>query len=87
MSTRIGINKINKDIIGHNSVYIVCERQDGTFIGLRTMQLVSRIIKKDIFRHLTPILCNTLMQECLLKTGLSQSTYRPDLDIPTLRLQ
>lgn len=48
MSTRIGINKISKGI-GHNSVDLVCKRQDGTFISPRTMQYVSRVIKKDIF--------------------------------------
>ena len=45
----IGINKI-----GNNEedfpIYLVCVRENGTFISPRTMQHIARSIKKDIFK-------------------------------------
>ena len=42
-----GINRISKDENGY-PVHFVCIRENGTYVSPRTMQHVSRIIKKEI---------------------------------------
>ena len=45
-----GINRISKDENGY-PVHFVCIRDNGTFISPRTMQHVSRVIKKEITKQ------------------------------------
>ena len=43
-----GINKISDDDSGYH-INLICIRENGTYVSPRTMQHVSRIIKKEIF--------------------------------------
>ncbi|MDE7078764.1 MAG: tyrosine-type recombinase/integrase [Clostridia bacterium] len=43
----ISVNKISKDNDGY-PIHLVCVRENGTFISPRTMQHVSKVIKKEI---------------------------------------
>lgn len=84
-----GINKISDDDSGYH-INLICIRENGTYVSPRTMQHVSRVIKKEIFpdfdfhslRHThASMLLEAGAEQKYIQTRLGHSNLKITIDV------